>query len=347
MIYLDYASMYPTVEPLNSAHFYLNPNANYATEERQSLMNLEKFMMENLNLKTGRLIYFRTATECVEWIVRKLAEIGFDCVASDYEHSSVIEACEATGGILDDVAVLCMLVNNLNGQVFDTKAYLESIKATALPDSTYILGTDLTAAVGHVKIPEDFSDYTSFAWFDGVKIGAHGIAALWIREDLMKILGASDDIRNQWGLRTGTVSVAMVESLYDSVHYYYHNNMWSFDNHLNHYKFLAQYLEDLVRGIGVVHHYENETDAIRLVTLNGCVGEALQSYLAQQKIYVGLATSSCSDTENRFETAIALGLTEDEALHSIRVSFGDTTTSDDIRRLVKGINDFKEMFGIE
>ena len=86
MVFLDYASTCPIVKFSSKQHdgFYCNPNAAYAYTERKTLMDCEERIKAAIGVKGGHVLYFRCATEAIDWLV---GDIG-GRAHSPYEHDA-------------------------------------------------------------------------------------------------------------------------------------------------------------------------------------------------------------------------------------------------------------------
>ena len=166
---------------------------------------------------------------------------------------------------------------------------------------------------------------------------------MWLSDTLCKWLGAAKDIRNQWGLHHGSLSVASVMALTDAVEWACKNG----DRVDGHSVRLYVRMNDMLDKARIEHcdvlEHQMFTCSMNAIRLNGINADALQQFLASRGIYVGVGGSACSAAHD-YRVLRAYGLTDGEASEVIRVSFGDETTASDIEALVEGIKEYKEMF---
>lgn len=87
----------------------------------------------------------------------------------------------------------------------------------------------------------------------------------------------------------------------------------------------------------------HSVSAINAIMFDDINADSLQQYLASKQIYIGIGGSACSNLHD-FRVLNACGLTNNEASHVVRVSFGDETTEHDIDEFVNAVVEYKEKF---
>lgn len=336
MVFLDYASTCPIVKFSSKQYdgFHCNPNAAYAYTERKTLMDCEERIKAAIGVKGGHVLYFRCATEAIDWLV---GDIG-GRAHSPYEH----DACTLGVGIAPEKVVAAdfyihQWVNHITGEIFNLKTI-----RSQLPETCNLI-VDATAGFGKAKLPSGFDNIADALFMSGHKIGCPELSFMWLSDNLCKWLGAAKDIRNQWGLHHGSLSVASVLALTDAVE-------WACENGASvdwHSVGLYVQMNNLLDEACIEHHdvieHQAYTTSINAIRLNGINADALQQFLASRGVYVGVGGSACSAAHD-YRVLRAYGLTDGEASEVIRVSFGDETTASDIEALVEGIKEYKEMF---
>ena len=336
MVFLDYASTCPIVKFSSKQYkgFHCNPNAAYAFEERKTLMDCEERIKAAIGVKGGHVLYFRCATEAIEWLV---GDIG-GRAHSPYEH----DACTLGVGIAPEKVVAAdfyihQWVNHITGEIFDLKTI-----RSQLPETCKLI-VDATAGFGKAKLPSGLDDIADALFMSGHKIGYPELSFMWLSDNLCEWLGAAKDIRNQWGLHHGSLSVASVMALTDAVEWACENG----DRVDGHSVRLYVQMNDMLDKARIEHHdvleHQMFTCSINAIRLNGINADALQQFLASRGIYVGVGGSACSAAHD-YRVLRAYGLTDEEAAEVIRVSFGDETTSSDIEALVEGIKEYCRQF---
>ena len=340
MAFLDYASTCPIVKFSSKQYggFYCNPNAAYAYEERKTLMYCEARIKAAIGVKGGHVLYFRCATEAIDWLVRDI----FGRAHSPYEH----DACTLGVEIAPDKVVagdfyIHQWVNHITGEIFNLKTIRSQLHKTCK------LIVDATAGFGKAKLPSGLDDIADALFMSGHKIGCPELSFMWLSDNLCKWLGAAKDIRNQWGLHHGSLSVASVMALTDAVEWACENS----DRVDRHSTRLYVQMNNLLDEACIEHHDVIEdvierhsfAASITAIRFNGINADALQQFLASRGIYVGVGGSACSAAHD-YRVLRAYGLTDDEASEVIRVSFGDETTASDIEALVEGVKEYRRQF---
>lgn len=343
MVFLDYASTCPIVKFSSKQYkvFHCNPNAAYAYTERKTLMDCEERIKAAIGVKGGHVLYFRCATEAIKWFHRAIVNrdgcICWRC--SPYEHDACQFGFEAKANLVTDAIdfYIHQWVNHITGEIFDLKAI-----RSQLPETCKLI-VDATAGFGKAKLPSDLDNIADALFMSGHKIGCPELSFMWLSDNLCEWLGAAKDIRNQWGLHHGSLSVASVLALTDAVEWACENG----DRVYGHSVRLCAQMNDLLDKARIEHHdvleHQMFTCSINAIRLNGINADALQQFLATRGIYVGVGGSACSAAHD-YRVLRAYGLTDDEASEVIRVSFGDETTAKDIEALVEGIKEYKGMF---
>ena len=336
MVFLDYASTCPIVKFSSQQYggFHCNPNAAYAYAERKVLVDCEERIKTAIGVKGGHVLYFRCATEAIDWLVRDI----FGRAHSPYEH----DACTLGVEIAPDKVVagdfyIHQWVNHVTGEIFDLKTI-----RSQLPETCKLI-VDATAGFGKAKLPSGLDNIADALFMSGHKIGCPELSFMWISDNLCKWLGAAKDIRNQWGLHHGSLSVASVMALTDAVEWACENG----DRVDGHSVRLYLQMNDMLDKAHIEHHdvleHQMFTCSINAIRLNGINADALQQFLASRGIYVGVGGSACSAAHD-YRVLRAYGLTDGEASEVIRVSFGDETTASDIEALVEGVKEYRRQF---
>lgn len=343
MAFLDWASTSPVIRFSARKYdsLYYNPNAAYAFEERKILMECEERIKAAIGVKGGHVLYFRCATEAIEWLWRK--SIERDPLTwwrqGLYEHDACVLSTSCApnfvGGQVD--FYVHQWVNHITGEIFN----LKEIKAQ-LPETCHLI-VDATAGFGKAKLPRDLENIADALFMSGHKIGCPELSFMWLGDSLCEWLGASKDIRNQWGLHHGSLSVASVLALADAVEWACENG----DRVDGHSVGLYVQMNNMLDETCVKHYDVLErqmfSGSINAIRLNGINADALQQFLATRGIYVGVGGSACSAVHD-YRVLRAYGLTDDEAAEVIRVSFGPETTASDVEALVEGIKEYRRQF---
>ena len=344
-VFLDWAATSPTVRfPIDTSKQWSNPNAAYAYEERKVLIDCEERIKAAIGAKGGHVLYFRCATDALEWLHSEGNKYTMAWAHSTYEHDAAVFGIESKPDELVGADFYChQLVNQLTGEIHDIKSVHEKLLQY---DDVPFLICDCTAAIHHISLKAaKVCQYADCICMSGHKLGCPDIAFMWIDDRLFNWLGGGKDVRNQWNLKHGSISVGHVLALADAVE-------WACDskrlNDMNNwYLRLFDYLYCGLKreniDFGVIADMCPSTCAINAIRINGLNADALQQYCASKGVYIGVGGSACNAAGD-FRVLNAYKLTDTEASEVIRVSFGEYTTIEDIDALVDAIAEYKQKY---
>ena len=344
-VFLDYASTSPIVRfPIDTSKQWRNPNAAYAYEERKVLMHCEERIKAAIGANGGHVLYFRCATDALEWLHSEVNKYTMAWAHSPYEHDAAVFGIESKPDECVGVDFYChQLVNQLTGEIHDIKSVHEKLLQY---DDVPFLICDCTAAIHHISLKAvKVCQYADCICMSGHKLGCPDIAFMWIDDRLFNWLGGGNDVRNQWNLKHGSISVGHVIALADAVEWVCDSKRLNDMN--NRYMRLFDYLCcGLKRAnidFSVIADMCPSTCAINAIQLNGLNAGSLQQYCASKGIYVGVGGSACNAVGD-FHLLNAYGLSNTEAAEVIRVSFGNETTKENIDALVDAIAEYKQKY---
>lgn len=346
-VFLDWAATSPIVRfPIDTSKQWRNPNAAYAYEERKVLIDCEDRIKAAIGANNGHVLYFRCATDALEWLsVATIAKNpGRWFAHSPYEHDAAVYGSMAMPDQCDCVDFYChQLVNQLTGEIHDIKSVHEKLLQY---DEVPFLICDSTAAIHHISLrAAKVCQYADAVVTSGHKYGCPDIAFMWIDDRLFNWLGGGNDIRNQYSLKHGSISVGHVLALADAVE-------WACDSkrlndmgnwYLRLFDCLYCVLKKADIDFSVIADAKPSTCAINAIRLNGLNSDALQQHCASKGIYISAGGSACNAAGD-FRVLNAYKLTDTEASEVIRVSFGDETTKEDIDALVDAIVEYKQKY---
>lgn len=344
-VFLDWAATSQIVRfPVDTSKQWRNPNAAYAYEERKVLIDCEERIKAAIGAKGGHVLYFRCATDALEWLHSEGNKCMMAWAHSSYEHDAAVFGIELKPDELVGIDFYChQLVNQLTGQIHDIKAVF---KRMLQYDHDPFLICDCTASIHYISLKEaKVCQYADAVVTSGHKYGCPDIAFMWVDDRLFNWLGGGNDVRNQWGLKHGSISVGHVLALSDAVE-------WACDSkRLNDAeKRYIRLFDCLYCGLkranidfSVIADMCPSTCAINAIQLNGLNADAVQQYAASKGIYISVGGSACNAAGD-FRVLNAYRLTNAEAAEVIRVSFGEETTKENIDKLVSVIKEYKERF---
>ena len=343
--YLDYAATYPEIKfHIDTSKKWRNPNAAYAYEERKVLMDCEERIKAAIGAKGGHVLYFRCATDALEWLHSEGNKCMMAWAHSPYEHDAAVYGNMATPDQCDCVDFYChQLINQLTGEIHDIKSVHKKLLQY---DDVPFLICDCTAAIHHISLrAAKVCQYADAVVTSGHKYGCPDIAFMWIDDRLFNWLGGGNDVRNQWNLKHGSISVGHVLALADAVEWACDSKRLNDRNNWYLLLFDCLYcgLKKADIDFSVIADAKPSTCAINAIRLNGLNADALQQYCASKGVYIGVGGSACN-VAGDFRVLNAYKLTDTEASEVIRVSFGDETTKEDIDALVDAIAEYKQKY---
>ena len=342
MVYLDNAATTVCKFPA-SAYDDIWGNANtpykFGLNAKQVADECRERVKKCLDVKDGKVIFCGNASEAAKILCDRLQAHGIVTACSPYEHDSVYDSVDIEGGQLtylgDGTAIFQQWVNPVTGIVFD----IPSIRK-ALGNDCFLC-MDATAGIGKRVLTQSIVNSVDAIWFSGHKFnGPKTGGILWVSDRLSKALYLSDDSRNEYGLKHGTLDVPSFIATTYALEYTFSN---SIDN-IWHYAEINDYLSKRAgnRVISSKQYANYQLDATVLID-TGCNADVLVQYLSSKSIYVGLAHSACS-ADADYRVTQAFGISKETAERCIRVSFSEDNTFNDIDALVNGIKEFKEKF---
>lgn len=325
MIYFDNAATTPVLpcawDAIKSA-----PEGNAASSHaagREAKAALEKAratIARCLNCAPCEVYFTSGATEACNWMVKCLRIESDGIIYNGTVHHAVsegIHAYSSPNAPRGKPSAILSLVNNETGQISDVYAFRRN-------NRPHRIALDATAAVGH--IPVDFkalgADYMAFG---GHKFGSlKGIGALIVREGcpITPLLHGGAQER---GMRGGTVSVPLVSSMAAAL-------IWRSLHMEENEKAIRAVAQELIISLGCyrVDFDINLPDGksskdcaphILSIRFPGVYGAALAAALSENGVMVSTG-SACSSGDNApSANLMASGLTEQEALETIRFSF--------------------------
>lgn len=345
MIYLDNAATTVCKFPA-SAYDDIWGNANtpykFGLDARRAANECRERVKKCLDVKGGKVIFCGNASEAAKILCDRFYTHSLNncmTVCGPYEHDSVYDFVDLHGYQFvhhnDCTAIFQQWVNPVTGTIFD----IHSIRQ-ALGNDCFLC-MDATAGIGKRVLAQSIVSSVDAIWFSGHKFnGPKTGGILWVSDRLGKALYLSDDSRNEYGLKHGTLDVPSFIATTYALEYTFSN---SIDN-IWHYAELNDYLSNRA-GNRVVSSKQYTNDQLNATVLidTGCNADVLVQYLSSKDIYVGLAHSACS-ADADYRVTQAFGISKETAERCIRVSFSEDNTFNDIDALVDGIKEFKEKY---
>ena len=368
-IYLDNSATTPLSEAAQNkiaevCKIYGNPSSLHSMGQSAERV-IDKAREEILSAlgvraRDGALVFTSCGTEASALAILGSAHAkerrdAIRILTSDSEHPSVQKNIDALvkegfeivripthGGVLDIEAIeraldkkiflaSFMLVNNETGAVYDVARAFAKIKAK-YPEAI----THCDAVQGFMKVP--FTPTTLRA--DLITISGHklhapkGVGALYISADMLKkkkitpfLLGGGQEN----GMRSGTENTIGIAAFGASVA----DIRGRFAQNRVHFAELYSYASEKIDALGIkinrpsgeyAHHIIN-------VTLPNIKSETVLHFLSSDGVFVSSGSACSSHSKTPSGTLIAFGLSPAEADCSLRISFSEYNTKDDVDAL--------------
>ena len=347
MIYLEYAATNPfTKYPCSQYGQFLNPNANYAYKEQKLLDDCASRVKAAIGAKSGKVVFGGTSSQLIENLMNRAKRNTVIC--SEYEHDSFFRYNYDAVGKIEEIPnsianmpesygkmlVMWQGVNNITGEIFP----VEQIGSICHGFNSFYI-CDMTAMIGKAPIPANIDQWCDCAVWSGHKLGTElSIGAMWISDRLDKWLNGFK-LHGTPNLAGALAMTQAVEDACDKV---------VIDKKDYHWIGLADIMYRTLEKANIDYvmipdRLVTYTYAINAIRLPGFNADALQQHLASKQIYVSIGGSACAERHD-YRVLNAYGLSNDEASEVIRVSFGEDSSVEDVKALVEGIKNFKELY---
>ena len=270
--------------------------------------------------------------------IEELKRRGFKVAAISTKNGMVDLGELARELTRDVILVSVMMVNNETGAVYDIPSVARAVKAKC-PDA--LLHVDATQ--GYMKIPFTKSGIGA----DLITVSSHkiggpkGVGALIIDKAAMKrrdlspvVFGGGQGL----GLRSGTENVPAIAAFAEAARIA-HSSLSSSISKMNS---LRQRLIDKLSEDGRLAEIsptlpKNHAPHIINLTLPSIKSETMLHYLSSEGIFVS-SGSACSSNGGHLSSALtSYGISNDEADASIRVSFSQDNSEDDVDALAEAL----------
>jgi len=343
-IYLDNAATTPITKPVLDAMIpylteqYGNPSSLYSLGRtaHKAVETARSQIAKAINAEPNQIFFTSGATESNNWVCSNFKSI----LCSPYEHHSILKRPHTTemrtsAPLANDIfrysadLVSHMFVNNEIGQIYDI-----TDMAKISHEMEVLFHTDSTQAFGH--IPIDVKKLNcDFLSLSGHKFhSAKSIGILYIKEpDKFKPLlyGGQQEANH----RAGTENVASIVGIGKAAELYNFSSKRDKRCREIQQKFADTFItfKDT--------HFNTAIPVSISSTLNvafkGVESESLMLLLDMDGIYVSAGSACNSASLEPSHVLKAIGTPEDYIYNSIRLSWDDTLTDDEVDYVVESI----------
>ena len=350
MIYLDNAATTPICDAAKKAiieHLddFGNPSSVHELgyKARMLIEEARAKIAQCINAEPDEIYFTSGGSEANTWALR-----GTRSLSSNIEHHSVHAtykfSVEDTGivdinrvnkvthydtaHILPASILSCMTVNNEIGTIQPIKEL-----ANIAHNNHILFHTDAVQSVGHIPIDVKYLDCDMLS-ASGHKFGApKGVGFLYIKNKIgihPLIYGG----KQEQGVRGGTENVlgiiAMAAALEDAIEHMEERN-----EHIK--KLNTRLLIELlsIDGVYLNGSFEHRVNSNINVRINGVKGEDVVSMCDQYGICISAGSACNEGVATPSHVLKAIGLTDEEALSSIRITIGYQNTLEEINEASK------------
>ena len=356
-IYLDWSATTPICDAAKKAimdHIddFGNPSSGheFGRQARVLIEDARARIAKCINAEPEEIYFTSGGSEANSWVV-----YNFETLSTNIEHHSINADICLSVGTYDitnpetykninkwaTAMVSCMYVNNEIGSIQPIKEIAEIVH-----DNKIWFHTDAVQAVGH--IPVDVKNLNC----DMLSASAHkfggqkGAGFLYVKHDGPDLDSLIHGGKQEQGMRGGTENVlgiiSMAAALEDAVEHMEERNV--------HIKYLRDKLLDRlmqIPGSTLNGSLENRIASNINIRFSGVSGAKLVSLCSLYGVYISSGSACNEGVSEPSHVLKAIGLTDEEALSSIRITIGYTNTEEEIEQAADIITALVERIRLE
>ncbi|MCL1949764.1 MAG: cysteine desulfurase [Turicibacter sp.] len=368
MIYLDNSATTPVDPEVLAAfvkvneNFWGNPSSLHTigAQAESLLMQSERQVLTLLNASNHRVVFTSGATEsnnlALKGFCRACRGRGRHIITTPVEHPSVHEVLEglmeegyritfidiiqSDEGMLNEIeAAICddtvlvsiMHVNNETGRVFPVYKIGEMLKK--YPKVRYHV--DAVQSVGKLNVDMDRLGAQMLSMSAHKIHGIKGCGLLLVNENLQlkaEITGGGQ----MNGLRSGTINVPGAVALAKALRLVVEPLN---ENYKKIAKIFDYTLSELLKIEGVVINSTGHIQSPYIINFAAVPikGETLVHALEEHEVYISAKSACSSKSAAASRILLAMGISEEVAFESVRVSFSSLTTLEDAEAFIEAL----------
>ena len=347
-IYLDWAATSPVCDAAKQAivdHIddFANPSSSHelGRQARVLIEEARERIARCINAEPDEIYFTSGGSEANTWVMR-----DYISVSSNFEHHSV-KAKFKNVWIDNDGFVKTEFFSHINhslAKYFDLEScmYVNNEIGTIQPikniakiahNKNMLFHTDAVQAVGH--IPVDVKDLDcDMLSASGHKFGApKGVGFLYIKNgvELRNLInGGSQELGKRGGTENVLGIVAMAAALEDAV-----THMKERNDHIKNLgdNMLSKLLQ--IPGAHVNGSLENRIPGNINIRFSGVSGSRLVTLCSLYGVFISSGSACNEGISEPSHVLKAIGLTDEEALSSIRITIGHANTEEEIEQAAK------------
>jgi len=339
---------------------YGNPSTIYTLgrEAKKAMDIAREQMAKALNAKPNEIFFTGSGTESDNWAIKGIAyankEKGKHIITSNIEHHAILHTCEFLQkegfdityvpvdkeGIIDlnelkkairpdTILISVMLANNEIGTIQPIKEISQIAKEHGI-----YLHTDAVQAVG--SIPVDVQDLgLDLLSLSGHKIyGPKGVGVLYVRSGT-KISSFVHGGGQERGKRAGTENVANIVGIGKAIELAT-KDISKYSAHLQELRDMT--IEGILKEIPSTRlngHSEKRLPGNVNISFEYIEGESILLMLDSKGIAASSGSACTSGSLDPSHVLLAIGLPHETAHGSLRLTFGEENTKEDVKYLLK------------
>lgn len=340
-------------------------------DAKRKLENAEEEIAQLLSLPAHfRVIFTSCGSEANNLFIKGYGGIKRKIASLGLEHSSVLETAQflikeggnylalldcRVGGKLDpscvkkisdeNVKLLCL--SHVNNELGSLNNPLEIGKIAKTHAPRVKLFFDGVQALGKVPINKETWDYISGYSISAHKInGPKGVGAL-IYDSRLMLTPMIHGGKQQSGIRSGTIPVPLILGFTEAIKI----ALRDLEINVKLYKKLSERLINGLKELSAKNpdlhiRFNSEIDgdwcpSIVNFSFAPVEGEVILHHLEESEIFVGLGSACSARSKEPSKILMGLGLSENEARCSLRISFGRENQLEEVDRF---INEFDRVY---
>lgn len=346
-IYLDWAATTPLCDAAKKAiieHIddFGNPSSSHelGRQARVLIEEARERIAKCINAEPEEIYFTSGGSEANTWALQDRFALAstlehhsikaYSCIETDDNGVVALERLDeridqATEAFWDRPDMIsCMYVNNEIGSIQPIKEIAEMIH-----DNEMWFHTDAVQAIGH--IPIDVRDLNcDMLSVSGHKFGApKGVGFLYVKKDGPTLDPLIYGGKQEQGIRGGTENtlgiISMAAALEDAVEHMEERN-----THIKHLR--DRLLDKLLQvpGAQLNGSLENRVPGNINIRFSGVFGAKLVTLCSLYGVYISSGSACNEGVSMPSHVLKAIGLTDKEALSSVRITIGHTNTEQEI-----------------
>ena len=366
-IYLDNSATTKPYEEVIEAtisamrNYYGNPSSAHGLgfKSEKKIRSARENIAKSINASSEEIIFTSGGSESNNFLIKGFSKITSDIITTKIEHPSVLNTFKAleesgvkvtyidvdeNGGVdinqlinsitRDTQIVSVMHVNNEVGVMQDIDLIGKLIKEKS---SRVKFHVDAVQSYGKLSIDVQKSNIDLLSTSAHKIHGPRGVGFAYIRKGLIpkSLISGGGQERN---LRSGTENLAGIVGFETAAEIICKNRQENFNKVLDVKKYFIESLAGVEDVIINSKLGDNYTPYILSVTFKRVKGEVLLHSLEDKGIYVSTGSACSSKSHKSSEILKALGRTSEEQGGTVRFSFSEYNTKDEVDYVIIELN---------